>query len=56
MSQKYDGLPAASTVEKSIVLAQRMIQRDLELRAKASPDLPGSIRVPDQTAELKKAS
>jgi hypothetical protein len=30
----YDGLPAASSVEQSIVLAQLLILRDLEERAK----------------------
>jgi hypothetical protein len=34
MSKNYDGLPAAANVEQAIVLAQLMILRDLERRAK----------------------
>lgn len=34
MEKNYDGLPAAASVEQSIVLAQLMILRDLERRAK----------------------
>jgi hypothetical protein len=34
MDKNYDGLPAAASVEQSIVLAQLMILRDLERRAK----------------------
>jgi hypothetical protein len=33
MPYNYPGLPAASTVEQSIVLAQLLILRDLERRA-----------------------
>jgi hypothetical protein len=34
MEKTYDGLPAAASVEQSIVLAQLMILRDLERQAK----------------------
>ncbi|HZI74140.1 MAG TPA: hypothetical protein VFD73_08990 [Gemmatimonadales bacterium] len=34
MPKNYDGLPAAANVEQAIVLAQLMILRDLERRAK----------------------
>jgi hypothetical protein len=33
MQQNYEGLPAAASVEQSIVLAQIIIRRDLERRA-----------------------
>jgi hypothetical protein len=33
MQQNYDGLPAAASVEQSIVLAQLIIRKDLERRA-----------------------
>jgi hypothetical protein len=33
MERNYEGLPAAASVEQSIVLAQLMILRDLERRA-----------------------
>jgi hypothetical protein len=33
MQRNYDGLPAATNVEQSIVLAQLIILRDLERRA-----------------------
>jgi hypothetical protein len=32
--KNYDGLPAAASVEQSIVLAQLLILRDLERRAR----------------------
>jgi hypothetical protein len=32
-AKNYDGLPAAASVEQSIVLAQLLILRDLERRA-----------------------
>ena len=32
MSQNYEGLPAAATVEQAIILAQRLILKDLERR------------------------
>jgi hypothetical protein len=34
----YDGLPAAASVEQSIVLAQLIILRDLERRAERAPE------------------
>ena len=33
MQQNYSGLPAAASIEQAIVLAQLMIQRDLERQA-----------------------
>jgi|1186.fasta_scaffold380463_3 hypothetical protein len=33
-AKNYDGLPAAASVEQSIVLAQLLILRDLERRAR----------------------
>jgi hypothetical protein len=44
MPHNYEGLPAASSVEQSIVLAQQLILRDLERRAKANQDQPISER------------
>jgi hypothetical protein len=43
----YAGLPAAANVEQAIVLAQRLILRDLERRARRlseTPDLEGDSR------------
>jgi hypothetical protein len=44
MSKNYDGLPAAANVEQSIVLAQLMILRDLERRAKLIAEQAGSVQ------------
>ena len=38
MPQEYHGLPAARSVEQAIVLAQRLILKDLERRAMRHPD------------------
>lgn len=37
MQTRYKGLPAAATVEQAIILAQRLIVKDLERRRKGSP-------------------
>jgi hypothetical protein len=39
MERNYEGLPAAASVEQSIVLAQLIILRDLERRAKQVAEL-----------------
>jgi hypothetical protein len=50
MQQNYDGLPAAASIEQSIVLAQLMILRDLERRA-------GQIRPrPEKTTTERRAA
>jgi hypothetical protein len=40
MQQEYHSLPAAAGVEQSIVLAQLLILRDLERRARRHSDRP----------------
>jgi hypothetical protein len=40
MQPEYHGLPAAKSVEQAIVLAQRLILKDLERRASRPPDRP----------------
>jgi hypothetical protein len=40
MQPEYRGLPAAASIEQSIVLAQLMIRKDLELRALRIPAQP----------------
>ncbi len=37
---EYDGLPAAASVQQAIVLAQRLILKDLERRALAITERP----------------
>jgi hypothetical protein len=37
MHSIYEGLPAAASVEQAIILAQRLIVKDLERRRKGSP-------------------
>ena len=44
MPHHYDGLPAAKSVEQSIALAQLLILRDLERRAKVNQDKPSQER------------
>jgi hypothetical protein len=39
MSHNYEGLPPAATVEQAIILAQRMILKDQERRAKAAQNI-----------------
>jgi hypothetical protein len=43
MQTRYRGLPAAATVEQAIILAQRLIVKDLELRRKGSPRALGFL-------------
>jgi hypothetical protein len=38
MRGTYDGLPAAASVEQAIVLAQLLILRDLDRRARGIPE------------------
>jgi hypothetical protein len=38
MRQNYPGLPAAASVEQSIILAQLLILRDVERRAREIQD------------------
>ncbi|HEY8196611.1 MAG TPA: hypothetical protein VIG04_06515 [Gemmatimonadales bacterium] len=40
MPREYHGLPAAASVEQAIVLAQRLILKDLERRAAPHRDRP----------------
>jgi hypothetical protein len=40
MEHEYHGLPAAASVEQAIVLAQRLILKDLERRAARHQDRP----------------
>jgi hypothetical protein len=44
----YDGLPAAANVEQAIILAQLLILRDLERRAKLMAERPGQANQPVQ--------
>jgi hypothetical protein len=37
MRHHYEGLPAAATVEQAIILAQRLILKDLERRGQVIP-------------------
>lgn len=54
MPYNYPGLPAAATVEQSIVLAQLLILRDLERRAQQlQPD--GRATDPPQQPDRKAA-
>jgi hypothetical protein len=50
LDQAYQGLPAAATVEASILLAQRLIAADLE-RKRAQAVTP-----PDESAPAKLAA
>jgi len=50
LDQAYPGLPAAATVEASILLAQRLIAADLE-RKRAQ-----AVKPPDESAEVKLAA
>jgi hypothetical protein len=52
MPHNYDGLPAATSVEQSIVVAQLLILRDLERRVKPSQDQP----TPERTGNLRPAA
>jgi hypothetical protein len=52
MPHNYDGLPAAKSVEQSIVLAQLLILRDLERRAKADQERPA----PERAGKLRPAA
>jgi hypothetical protein len=44
MEKNYDGLPAAASVEQSIVMAQLIIVRDLERRAKLIAEQTGPVQ------------
>jgi hypothetical protein len=44
MQHRYSGLPAAASVEQSIILAQILIQRDLTLRSSSDLDQPTPLR------------
>jgi hypothetical protein len=48
LDQAYPGLPAAATVEASILLAQRLIAADLERKRAQAP--------PDESAQAKLAA
>ena len=50
LDQAYPGLPAAATVEASILLAQRLIAADLE-RKRAQ-----AIKPPEESAQAKLAA
>jgi hypothetical protein len=50
LDQAYPGLPAAATVEASILLAQRLIAADLE-RKRAQ-----AVQPPDESARAKLAA
>ena len=50
LEQAYPGLPAAATVEASILLAQRLIAADLE-RKRAQ-----AIKPPEESAQAKLAA
>jgi hypothetical protein len=50
LDQAYPGLPAAATVEASILLAQRLIAADLE-RKRAQ-----AVQPPDESAQAKLAA
>ena len=49
MPSNYNGLPAAASVEQSIVLAQLLILRDLERRAQQIKNDEGAANGPQQT-------
>ena len=40
MGQNYQGLPAAATVEQAIILAQRLIRKELERQRRQIPKRP----------------
>jgi hypothetical protein len=40
LESKYHGLPAAASVEQAIIVAQRLILKDLERRAPRHDDRP----------------
>ena len=52
MPHHYDGLPAAKSVEQSIVLAQLLILRDLERRVQINPVPP----TPERAGDLRPAA
>jgi hypothetical protein len=52
MPHNYDGMPAAKSVEQSIVLAQLLILRDLERRVKVNQDQPA----PEPAGKLRPAA
>jgi hypothetical protein len=43
MQPNYQGLPAATSVEQSIILAQLLILKDLERRAPREQDRPDPV-------------
>lgn len=50
MGQSYQGLPAAATVEQAIILAQRLILRDLERGAQSVQTPPAAQEKPKLAA------
>lgn len=52
MPHHYDGLPAAKSVEQSIVLAQLLILRGLERRVQINPVPP----TPERAGDLRPAA